>query len=389
MKLPVYLDYHATTPCDPRVVEEMIPYFRETFGNPSSRSHPFGRAAEDAVENARHRMAEVLGAEPAEIVFTSCATEANNLALRGTARARREAGDGDHLIVSAIEHKSVIEPAEVLAEEGFEITFLEVDERGGVSPEAVARAITDRTTLVSIMLANNEIGTIEPVAEIASIVHEAEAWLHTDAVQALGKIPVDVNELEVDLMALSAHKFYGPKGAGVLFVRKRPRRVFLDPIVTGGGQERGLRSGTHNVPAIVGMAAAAEIAVAERRTESERVSALRDRLRRTLEAEIEDLTVNGDPDRRLPHNLHVTVPHVDGEALLLSLHDVAVSSGSACRSAAAGASHVLKAIGRDDEEGRSSIRFGLGRWTTEEEVDYAAHRVVETVNRLRSMSVLP
>ncbi|MDX1623393.1 MAG: cysteine desulfurase family protein [Gemmatimonadota bacterium] len=389
MNLPVYLDYHATTPCDPRVVEAMAPCFRDTFGNPSSRSHPFGRAAEDAVENARRRVAGAIGAEPKEIVFTASATEANNLALRGAAHARREAGDGDHLVATAIEHKSVLGPLKALAEEGFEITFVEVDERGRVDPGAVADAITPRTTVVSAMVANNEIGTIEPVAEIAAVAREAGAWVHTDAVQALGRVPVDVDDLDVDLLSLSAHKFYGPKGVGSLYVRKRPRRVELEPLVVGGGQERGLRSGTHNVPGIVGMAAAAKIAVDERETEAERVEALRDRLQATLVSEIEGLEVNGDPESRLPHNLSVTIPHVDGEALLLSLHDVAVSSGSACRSSAPGGSHVMKAIGRSDEEARSTIRFGLGRWSDEKEIDYAARRVVETVGQLRSMSVLP
>jgi cysteine desulfurase len=388
MKTPVYLDYHATTPCDPRVLEAMLPYFCETFGNPSSRSHAFGRAAEDSVERARQQVATAIGARPQEIVFTSGATEANNLALIGVVRARRAAGDGDHVIGTRIEHKSVLEPLKAMADEGYQVTLVEVDDRGRVDPEDVARAMTDATILVTVMFANNEIGTIEPVAEIAAIAHERGAWFHTDAVQAVGKIPVDVDELDVDMLALSAHKFYGPKGSGALYVRQRPRRIELAPGICGGGQERGLRSGTHNVPGIVGLGMACEIGQAERAAESERLARLRDRLEAGLLTEVDGLMINGDTDHRLPHNLNVTVPYVDGEALLLSLHDIACSSGSACRSSAPGASHVMKAIGRDDELGRSSIRFGLGRWTTEEEIDYAIGRVGDTVARLRAMSAL-
>jgi cysteine desulfurase len=386
MKLPIYLDYHATTPCDPRVVEAMLPCFREKFGNPSSRSHSFGREAEEMVERARGQVAELLGASPEEIVFTSCATEANNLALKGAACARREAGDGTHIVSARIEHKSVLEPLAVLEDEGFRVTWLEVDEKGRVDPADVADAMTSDTILVSLMLANNEIGTIEPLAEIAEIAHAAGAWVHTDAVQAVGKIPFDVEDLDVDLAAISGHKFYGPKGIGALYVRRRSRRLKLAPSLCGGGQERGLRSGTHNVPGIVGLGVASQVAGEERAAESARLAVLRDRLQAGLEAEIEELVVNGDPEHRLPNNLNVSIPYVDGEALLLSLEDVAVSSGSACRSSAPGGSHVMKAIGRDDELARSTIRFGLGRWTTEEEIDYAIGRVTETVARLRSMS---
>ena len=388
MKLPVYLDYHATTPCDPRVLEAMLPYFCDTFGNPSSRGHAFGRAAEDAVERARQQVAAAIGARPQEIVFTSGATEANNLALIGAVRARRTAGEGHHVIGTLIEHKSVLEPLKEMAHEGYDVTLLEVDEHGMVDPDDVARAMTDQTILVSVMLANNEIGTIEPVAEIARIAHERGAWVHTDAVQAVGKLPVSVDELDVDLLSMSAHKLYGPKGAGALYVRQRPRRIELSPGICGGGQERGLRSGTHNVPGIVGLGVALEIGEAEREAEGARLERLRDRLQAGLLAEVEGLIVNGHPEHRLPHNLNVTVPYIDGEALLLSLHDIALSSGSACRSSAPGASHVMKAIGHDDELGRSSIRFGLGRWTTDEEIDYAIGRVAETVTRLRAMSAL-
>lgn len=389
MDLPLYLDHHATTPCDPRVVESMTAYLTTTFGNPSSGVHAFGREAEDAVEAARRTVAEAIGAGADEIVFTSGATEADNLAVFGAARARREAGDGDHVVVSAVEHRAVLRPAEALREEGFEVTVLGVDGEGRVDPDRLAAALGDRTVLVSVILANNEIGTIEPIAEISRAAHEHGAWVHTDAVQAIGRIPVDVDALDVDLLSLTAHKFYGPKGVGALYVRKSPRRVRLAPMIVGGGQERGLRSGTLNVPGIVGLARAIELAEAERETEVERVAALRDRLEEGLKASIDGLVVNTPAEGRIAPNLNVSVPHVDGEALLLSLHDIAVSSGSACRSTAPVGSHVLKAIGRDDGLARSAVRFGLGRWTTEEEIDYTIGRVAETVERLRSMSVLP
>ncbi|HUP20438.1 MAG TPA: cysteine desulfurase family protein [Gemmatimonadota bacterium] len=389
MKLPVYLDYHATTPCDPRVVEAMLPYFTDVFGNPSSRSHAFGRAAEDAVEDARRRVGALIGARPAEIVFTSCATEANNLAILGAACSRKKVGDGRHVVSTTIEHKSVIEPINSLEGDGFEVTRVPVDRTGMVDPADVAAALRDDTILVSVMLANNEIGTIEPLAEIARLAHEVGAWVHTDAVQAVGKIPFHVDELDVDLLSISAHKFYGPKGVGALYVRSKPRRMKLEPGCFGGGQERGLRSGTHNVPGIVGLGQAADLAAAERESEAVRVGALRDRLEKGLLESVDGIEVNGHPQRRLPHNLNVTIPFVDGEALLLSLHDIAVSSGSACRSSTPGASHVMKALGRADDEGRSSVRFGLGRWTTEEEIDYAVGRVAETVRRLREMSLQP
>lgn len=387
MKKPVYLDYHATTPCDPRVVEVMLPLFHEEFGNPSSRGHAYGRASEERVETARQQVAETIGARPAEIVFASGATEANNLALLGAARFRRGAGHGDHVVSAATEHKSVLEPLHVLEEEGFRVTFLPVDRQGLVDPAAVAAAVADGgAILVSVMLANNEIGTIAPLAEIARVAHDAGAWVHTDAVQGVGKIPVDVEALDVDLLSLSGHKFYGPKGVGALYVRQKPRRIKLVPIMTGGGQEQGIRSGTHNVPGIVGLGVACRVCCEEREAEAARLGALRDRLQRGLEERIEGILVNGHPELRLLHNLSVSIPHVDGEALLLTLDDLCVSSGSACRSSAPGASHVMKAIGHDDELGKSTIRFGLGRWTTEEEIDFAVHRVVEAVDRLRAMS---
>ena len=387
MKKPVYLDYHATTPCDPRVVEAMLPLFCEEFGNPSSRGHAFGRASEERVEAARQEVARAIGARAGEVVFTSGATEANNLALLGAARFRREAGHGDHVVSAATEHKSVLEPLHALEEEGFRVTFLPVDRHGVVDPDAVAQAISDDgVVLVSVMLANNEIGTIEPIAEISRVAHEAGAWMHTDAVQGVGKVAVDVDALDVDLLSLSGHKFYGPKGVGALYVRQKPRRIKIAPILMGGGQERGIRSGTHNVPGIVGLGTACRLCCMDREAEGIRLAGLRDRLEAGLRERIEGLLVNGHPRNRLPHNLSVSIPQVDGEALLLSLDDICVSSGSACRSSAPGASHVMKAIGHDDELGKSTIRFGLGRWTTGEEIDFAIGRVTEVVDRLRAMS---
>lgn len=367
----------------------MQPYFTEHFGNPSSRSHPFGRAAEEGLEGGRERVARCLGADPKEIIFTSGATESNNLALVGIARARKAAGDGNHIVGTVIEHKSGIEPLERLAEaEGFRVTFLEVDNTGLVDPDDLSAVLTDDTILVNVMLANNEIGTIQPVAELAERAHSVGAWFHTDAVQGVGKLSVNVEELGVDTLALTAHKFYGPKGAGALYIRRRPRRVKFEPMILGGGQEHGLRSGTHNVPAIVGLGAAIEIAESEREIETQRLKTLRDKLETGLTKEVEGLIVNGNPDHRLTNNLNISVPFIDGEALLLALDDIAVSSGSACRSNAPGVSHVMKAIGRGDDLGKNCIRFGLGRWTTEEEIDYAIRRVSETVTQLRAMSAL-
>ncbi len=388
VKRPVYLDYHSTTPCDPRVVEAMLPCFTETFGNSSSRGHVFGRVAEELVEDARRRIAGLLGAQASEIIFTGGATESNNLAVTGAACARRDAGDGNHVVSCVTEHKSVICPLERLEDEGFEVTMLPVDERGRIDLDALSAALTENTILVTLMFASNEIGNIHPIAGVVRRAHEVGAWVHTDAVQAIGKVPVNVNDLNVDMLSLSAHKFYGPKGIGALYRRESPRRVKLKPCIIGGGHERGVRSGTHNVPGIVGLATAFELAVQEREEESRRVAALRDRLESRLIEEIEGLVVNGDREHRLPNNLSVSIPYVDGEALLLSLDDVAVSSGSACKSQTAGTSHVIKALGREEDDGRGTIRFGLGRWTTEEEIDFAVGRVSETVNHLRALSTL-
>jgi cysteine desulfurase len=366
----------------------MLPCFTDTFGNSSSRGHVFGRVAEELVEDARRRIAGLLGAQASEIIFTGGATESNNLAVTGAGCARREAGDGNHVVSCVTEHKSVICPLERLEDEGFEVTMLPVDERGRIDLDALSAALTENTILVTLMLASNEIGNIHPIAEVARRAHDVGAWVHTDAVQAIGKVPVDVNDLDVDMLSLSAHKFYGPKGIGALYRRESPRRVKLKPCIIGGGHERGVRSGTHNVPGIVGLATAFELAVQEREEESRRVAALRDRLESRLTEEIDGLVVNGDCEHRLPNNLSVSIPYVDGEALLLSLDDVAVSSGSACKSETAGTSHVIKALGREEDDGRGTIRFGLGRWTTEEEIDFAVGRVAETVNHLRALSTL-
>jgi cysteine desulfurase len=366
----------------------MLPCFTETFGNSSSRGHVFGRVAEELVEDARRRIAGLLGAQASEIIFTGGATESNNLAVTGAACARRDAGDGNHVVSCVTEHKSVICPLERLEDEGFEVTMLPVDERGRIDLDALSAALTENTILVTLMFASNEIGNIHPIAGVVRRAHEVGAWVHTDAVQAIGKVPVNVNDLDVDMLSLSAHKFYGPKGIGALYRRESPRRVKLKPCIIGGGHERGVRSGTHNVPGIVGLATAFELAVQEREEESRRVAALRDRLESRLIEEIEGLVVNGDREHRLPNNLSVSIPYVDGEALLLSLDDVAVSSGSACKSQTAGTSHVIKALGREEDDGRGTIRFGLGRWTTEEEIDFAVGRVSETVNHLRALSTL-
>ncbi|MGE5715818.1 MAG: cysteine desulfurase family protein [Acidobacteriota bacterium] len=377
MKLPVYLDYHATTPVDPRVFEAMRPYFSEHFGNAASQSHVFGWRAEAAVTKAREALAALVGANAREIVFTSGATESNNLAILGAARPRFT--PGAHLVTSAIEHRAVLDPCRRLESEGFALTYLMPDARGVTSAAAVAGALTERTVLVSIMAANNEIGTLNPVGEIARVCKERQVLLHTDCAQALGKIPLDVHALGLDLVSFSAHKVCAPKGVGALFVRAVNPRVRLDPIVFGGGHERGLRSGTLDVPGIVGFGAAAEIAQAEGEAEARRVSALRDRLWERLRSRVDDLSRNGDPAACHPGNLNVTIPGAPADAVMAEARDLAVSSGSACTSAEAAPSHVLLALGRTRAEAEASIRFGLGRFTTEEEVDWAADELSRAV----------
>lgn len=378
---PIYLDHHATTPVDPRVLEEMLPWFVRDFGNAASRTHAFGWKAEAAVRRSRETLAEALGAAPKEIVFTSGATEATSLALLGAARANR--GRGDHVVTSAAEHRAVLDAGRQLEKEGFRVTVLAPDSAGRVSPESVAAALTDRTTLVSVMAANNEIGTLNPIREIAAVLRPREILFHTDAVQAFGKEEVDVNRWGVDLASVTAHKLYGPKGIGALFVRSVNPRVRLEPILFGGGHEDGLRSGTLNVPGVVGFAAAVRLALATRAEEQARLRALRDRLEAGLRA-LPGVRVNGHPVERLAANLNVAFEGVEGGALLTGLREIAVSSGSACSSATAEPSHVLKAIGLPDPLARASIRFGLGRFTTAAEIDVAIAAVTRAVTALRA-----
>ncbi|MBK6405307.1 MAG: aminotransferase class V-fold PLP-dependent enzyme [Holophagales bacterium] len=377
---PVYLDHQATTPLDPRVLETMLPWLTGDFGNAASRQHAFGWVAESAVSAAREEIAAALGAEPAEIVFTSGATESNNLAILGAARAAR--GRGDHVVTSAVEHRSVLDPCRQLAAEGFEVTVLAPDETGRIAVEAVAAALKDRTILVSLMAAQNEVGTLNPVAEIGALCGSRGVLFHTDAAQALGKVPFDVRS-GVALASLSAHKLYGPKGVGALWVRGRPR-VALAPLVFGGGHERGLRSGTLNVPGIAGFGAAVRLASRERDVEAARLVALRDRLDRAIRGALDGVTLNGHPVERLPGSLSLSFAGVDGERLITALRNLAVSSGSACTTASAEPSHVLRALGVPDALAKATIRFGLGRFTTVGEVDFAASEVVEAVRRIRS-----
>ncbi len=386
MKLPIYMDYHATTPCDPRVVEAMLPYFTEKFGNAASRNHAFGWQAEEAVETARKQVADLIGANSKEIIFTSGATESNNLAIKGVAQMYRE--KGNHIITEVTEHKAVIDTCKRLEKEGCRVTYLPVKKDGLVDLDQLREAITDKTILVSIMTANNEIGVIQPVAEIAAITREKGVFFHTDAVQALGKLPFNVNDLKVDLVSVSAHKMYGPKGIGALWVRRRNPRVLVAEQINGGGHERGMRSGTLNVTGIVGFGKAAELCRLEMAEESARLRALRDRLNEGLHRELDEIYINGSTEHRLPHNLNISFAYVEGESLLMGINDVAVSSGSACTSASLEPSYVLKALGTGDELAHSSIRFGLGRWTTEAEVDYVIEKLSSVVKRLREMSPL-
>ncbi|GIW44529.1 MAG: cysteine desulfurase IscS [Candidatus Binatia bacterium] len=381
----VYMDHHATTPVDPRVLEAMMPYFSEKFGNPASRHHQYGWEAADAVERARAEVADLIHAQPDEIIFTSGATEANNLAIKGALEFY--ANRGNHVVTVATEHKSVLDVCRYLERSGkAEVTYLRVDSYGCIDPDALRRALTPRTVVVSIMHANNEIGTVQALADLAPIVKESGALFHTDATQSVGKIPVDVNTLGVDLLSMSAHKIYGPKGCGALYVRSKPHRVRLSPLLHGGGHERGLRSGTLNVPGIVGLGQACSIARREMPAEAERLRALRERLYQGLVRELDDVVLHGHPYLRLPGNLNVSFPYIEGESLLMALTDVAVSSGAACTSATLETSHVLRAIGVDEQLAQASIRFGLGRCNTEEEVDYVIGRVVEEVRRLRALS---
>jgi cysteine desulfurase len=386
LHLPVYMDNNATTRVDPRVVEAMLPYFTERYGNAASRHHVFGRDAEAAVETARAQVAELIGAGPRDIVFTSGATESDNLAIKGAARIRRSLAHGEHLIITDTEHHAVIDPAKRLALDGFSLTYLPVDRFGRVTAEQLAAALTPRTTLVSIMAANNEIGTLQPIAEMGRLCKERKVLFHTDAVQAAGKLPLDVEQMGIDLLSLSAHKMYGPKGIGALYVRRRSPHVRLEPIMDGGGHERGLRSGTLAVPLIVGLGEACRLCQEEMAEESQRLAKLRERLRQGIMEKLGGVSLNGHPTDRLPGNLNLSFTGVRGDALLMSLKNLAVSSGSACTSANPEPSYVLRAIGLTDELAQSSLRFGLGRFTTEEEVDFAISEVIREVNRLRALN---
>ena len=386
MKFPIYMDNHSTTPMDPRVLETMLPYFIEKFGNAASRNHQFGWEAEEAVEHARKQIAKLIHCDAKEIVFTSGATESDNLALKGVVEMYKE--KGDHVITCSTEHRAVLDTCKSLEKRGIKVTYLPVEKDGRVNPDEVRKAITDKTILISIMLANNEIGTIHPIAEIGKIAKEKGILLHCDATQGVGKIPVDVEALKVDLMSFTAHKIYGPKGIGALYVRKKGPRVRLVPQIDGGGHERGMRSGTLPVPLIIGFGKACELCEQEMPVESKRIAAMRDRLQARIMEKLDECYLNGHPTERLPHNLNISFAYVEGEALLMGVKEIALSSGSACTSATLEPSYVLRALGVGSDLAHSSIRFGLGRFTTDEEVDYTAKRMVEAVTRLREMSPL-
>jgi cysteine desulfurase len=387
VKLPIYMDNHATTPMDQRVLDAVLPFFTEKFGNAASRNHSFGWAAEEGVDKARNQIAALINAKSKEIIFTSGATESDNLAIKGVVEFYKD--KGNHIITCVTEHKAVLDSCKALERAGkATVTYLPVDKFGMVDPDDVRGAITDKTVLITIMSANNEIGTIHPVAEIGRIAKEKGVIFHCDATQGVGKIPMDVEKAGIDLLSASAHKIYGPKGVGILYVRSKGPRVRLTPIIDGGGHERGLRSGTLNVPGIVGFGAACEIAGREMAEESARMRNLRDKLQAGLFERLDEVYLNGHPTERLPGNLNISFAYVEGESLLMGIKDVAVSSGSACTSATLEPSYVIRALGTDEELAHSSIRFGLGRFNTDEEVDYVAQRVTEEVRRLRDMSPL-
>jgi cysteine desulfurase len=386
MKMPIYLDNHATTPMDPRVLDTMIPYFREHFGNAASRNHAFGWEAEEAVEKARKQIADLVGATAKEIIFTSGATESNNLALKGVAEMYAE--KGNHIITAATEHKAVLDTCKHLEKNGYRVTYMPVQANGLIDLDMLREAITDKTILISIMYANNEIGVIQPIPEIGKLAKERGVLLHTDAVQAIGKVPVNVLKDNIDIMSLTGHKLYGPKGVGALYVRRKSPRVQVTAQMDGGGHERGMRSGTLNVPGIVGFGKACELCQQEMAEESVRLRKLRDKLMHKLQSELDETYINGTMESRLPHNLNISFAYVEGESLLMGINDVAVSSGSACTSATLEPSYVLKALGAGDDLAHSSIRFGLGRFTTEQEIDYVSNRVVDVVKKLRELSPL-
>lgn len=386
MKLPIYLDNHSTTPCDPRVLETMLPYFTEKFGNAASRNHSFGWEAEEGVELARKQIAHLIHADAKELIFTSGATESDNLALQGVVDMYRE--KGNHIITGSTEHRAVIDTAKYLEKKGIKVTFLPVDKAGMVSPDDVRNAITDQTILISIMMANNEIGTINPVAAIGKVAKEKGVIFHCDATQGVGKIPVNVQEMGIDLMSFTAHKIYGPKGVGALYVRRKAPRVRLEAMMYGGGHERGMRSGTLPVPLIVGFGKACELCEQEMSTESVRMAKMRDRLQEGIMSKMDEVYLNGHPTERLPNNLNISFAYVEGEALLMGVKEIALSSGSACTSATLEPSYVLRALGVGSDLAHSSIRFGLGRFNTDEEVEYTIDRMLKAVTHLREMSPL-
>jgi cysteine desulfurase len=386
MKLPIYLDNHATTPLDPRVLEAMMPYFTEHFGNAASRNHAFGWHAEEAVEKSRKQVAELIGATAKEIIFTSGATESDNLAIKGVAQMYAE--KGNHIITAASEHKAVLDTCKHLEKDGYRVTYLPLKQDGLIDLDMLKESFTDKTILVSIMYANNEIGVVQPIREIGRMCRERGVLFHTDAVQAIGKIPVNVNDDFIDLASITAHKLYGPKGVGGLYVRRRNPRVQVTAQMDGGGHERGMRSGTLNVAGIVGLGEACAIARREMSEESKRLSELRDHLKSRLTSSLDEVYINGSMEHRLPHNLNMSFAYVEGESLLMGINDIAVSSGSACTSATLEPSYVLKALGMGDDLAHSSIRFGIGRFNTKEEIDYTADRLIEVVKKLRELSPL-
>lgn len=386
MKLPIYLDNHATTPMDPRVLEAMMPWFTEKFGNAASRNHSFGWEAEEAVEKARKQIADLIGANSKEIIFTSGATESDNLAIKGVAQMYQE--KGNHIITAASEHKAVLDTCKRLEKDGFRVTYLPLKADGLIDLDMLRESMTDKTILVSIMYANNEIGVIQPIAEIGKLCHERGVLFHTDAVQAIGKIPVNVIKDNIDLMSITGHKLYGPKGVGALYVRRRNPRVQLTAQMDGGGHERGMRSGTLNVPSIVGLGEACAICQREMPEESKKLQAMRDWLKDKLMSELDETFINGSMEHRLPQNLNISFAYVEGESLLMGINDIAVSSGSACTSATLEPSYVLKSLGLGDELAHSSIRFGIGRFNTMEELEYTAERVIDVVRKLRELSPL-
>lgn len=392
LKLPMYLDHAATTPCDPRVVEAMLPYFTEHFGNPGSRNHAFGWKAEEAVDKARRQVADLIGADRKEVIFTSGSTESNNLAIKGAANLYEKAPAGSakrgHIITCNIEHKAVLDPCKRLEKEGFDVTFLEPARDGIFTRDMVEKAMRDDTILVSVMWANNEIGTINEIPQIGKLCHDKGVIFHTDATQWVGKMPTNVETDNIDLLSLSAHKMYGPKGVGALYVRRRRPRVRLSALLEGGGQERGFRSGTLNVTGIVGLGAAAEIALKEMDAECERLRKLRDKLESSIVSRLDTTQVNGHPQKRLPHLTNISFGFVEGESLMMACKDIAMSSGSACTSASLEPSYVLKGLGIGDDLAHSSLRLSLGRWTTAEQIDFAIENIVGAVTKLRQLSPL-